>query len=446
MSHLIEHRPLGAGPSRVAFRSALATAAYQSTIATGKKPGAPVGLGLWHSSAIYAIFIFVLVNLIISPLFSCKREGLTKGEILSSRYEAMHQGPWSWWIARTALLKRPADLVLMGDSQINAAVFQADAYARLKAVDCAADRESISLEQLLKANTGKSYEVLNLSLGGAVASDQYLMAKTLFARALPKVVLIGVSPRCFVDNSLTSASATDPFQFFAPHVEMGSLSHLAFPDLLSELSFYAKDRLPMWILRDRFFNLFADTKGNLPVAGTQSTAAKEATATPSQMLRGIYGSATDVKQGAFLVSPMIITGFYDNTKEYQHRWRNWDVPAYGIQKKFFDAYLTTLNQLGIKTVVVGMPCTSENRQLLPKTFWGEYRDWLTRECLAHGALWFDLSEDPAFGKKHFLDTVHVNAFGARLLVQKIASLLVTNPELSRKLKDNGFCQAPSQRL
>src|SRR5262249_27939019 len=256
------------------------------------------------------------VNLIISPLFPCKREGLTKGEVLSSRYEAMHQGPWSWWIARAALLKRPADLVLMGDSQINAAVFQADAYARLKPVDCAADRESISLEQLLKANTGKSYEVLNLSLGGAVASDQYLMAKTLFARALPKVVVIGVSPRCFVDNSLTSASATDPFQFFAPHVEMGSLSHLAFPDLLSEFSWYAKDRLPVWILRDRFYTLFAkDTKDNLKEASSQSTVTKEATATPSQMLRGIYGSASDVKQGAFLVSPMIITGFYDNTKE-----------------------------------------------------------------------------------------------------------------------------------
>jgi hypothetical protein len=303
------------------------------------------------------------------------------------------------------------------------------------------------LEQLLKANTGKPHEVLNLSLGGAVASDQYLMAKALFAKTLPKIVVVGISPRCFLDNSLTSASATDPFQFFEPYVEMdSSLSHLAFPDLLSESSWYAKNHLPMWIWRDRFYNLFGrERKGSAPVAASDSIASQTAQ-TPSQMLRGIYGSASDVKQGAFLVRPMIISEFYDNTKEYQHRWKNCNVPAYGIQKKFFDAYLTTLSQLGIETVVVGMPCTSLNRQLLPKTFWSEYRDWLAGECQAHGATWFDLSEDPTFTKKYFLDTVHVNAFGARLLVQKIASLILTRPELSRKLNGEAFCQAQPQPL
>jgi hypothetical protein len=437
MSHLIEHRPVNVEAFNGRFGSTVAGTA-------GKAASDPAGFGLLSSSAFYAVSIFILINLIMSPIFAREKEGLSKTEILSSRYEIMHQGPWSWWIARTALLKQPADLVLMGDSQINAAIFQADAFTRLKPVDCAADRESVALEELLAANTGKSYEVLNLSLGGAVASDQYLMAKALFAKALPKMVVVGISPRCFLDNSLTSASATDPFQFFEPHVEMDTtLSHLAFPDLISESSWYAKNHLPMWIWRDRLYNLAArnSNQDRPPAEAPGSLAAEQTTATPSQMLRGIYGSASDVKQGAFLVSPMIITGFYDNTKEYQHRWRNWNVPAYGIQKKFFDAYLTTLSQLGIKTVVVGMPCTSLNRKLLPKTFWSEYRDWLTRECQTHGAIWFDLSEDPTFTKKHFLDTVHVNAFGARLLVQKIASLILTNPELSTKLSSVAHSQA-----
>jgi hypothetical protein len=272
-----------------------------------------------------------------------------------------------------------------------------------------------------------------------------LISKALFASSTPKVVVIGVSPRCFLDNSLISASSTDPFQYFEPHVEMGSLSHLAFPDLLSEISWYGKNNLPMWILRDRFFDLFPkEASGSSSEA--EASAAKEASSNTSQMLRGIYGSSNDVKQGAFLVKPMIVPGFYDNSKEYLHRWRNWNVPAYGIQKQFFDAYLTNLGQLGIKTVVVGMPCTVQNRRLLPGTFWSEYRSWLSQECLAHGAIWFDLSEDPTFSQKHFLDTVHVNAFGARLLVQKIASLLITNPELSRKLKDKTLSQAHPQQL
>jgi hypothetical protein len=392
----------------------------------------------YYSAALFAFFIFVLINLIVAPLAPRTKRELTKSEILTSHCEAMHQGPWSWWIARTVLSKRPADVALMGDSQINAAVFQADAFASMRPRDCAADRESLSLEQLLAAATGRSNAVINLAVGGAVASDQYMISKALFPRSTPKIVVVGVSPRCFIDDTLPSASATDPFQFFEPYVEMGSLAHLAFPNSFSELAWRFKSYVPMLALHDPVCGYLAvQAKLHQPNGKSMAlNALNDRAETQPRMLRGIYASASDVKQSEIFVTPTIVQGFYDNTPEYQRRYRNLTPPAYKIQQKFFHAYLDNLSSLGIKTVVVGMPCTKLNRQLLPEQFWSEYRAWLTSECSGHRAIWFDLSDDPAFPRKYFLDTVHVNAFGARVLVQKIAALLMTDPTLSRELKSS----------
>src|SRR5262249_35032954 len=129
-------------------------------------------------------------------------------------------------------------------------VFQADAFAVGKPMDCAANRESPSFEELLRTATGHSHEVINLATGGAMASDQYLIGKALLIRATPKIVVASVSPRCLLDNSLPSATATDPFQFFEPYVEMGTLAHLAFPSAPSELVWHFKSYVPMLALHD----------------------------------------------------------------------------------------------------------------------------------------------------------------------------------------------------
>lgn len=389
----------------------------------------------WRSRALCSLFIFLIINLLALPFSHRTNHELTKSGILTSRYAIMQQGPWPWWIARAALLGSKADIAVMGDSQINAAIFQADAFTLKRPIDCASDRDIATIEQIVEKATRQNRRVINLAMGGAMASDQYLISQALLTKATPKIVVIAVSPRCFLDNTLLSASATEPFKFFEPYVAMGSLAHLAFPDLMSEAMWRLKCYVPLLNLHDQVCD---SLKTTVKKSGSESSWSKLSnnagqSITP-RMLRGIYGSESDVKKGEILLSPMITPYFIDNTMEYKHRYRDTSARTYARQKQFFKAYLDTLTSMGIKTLVVGMPSLPTNRSLLPNQFWSDYRTWLTHECNQRGAVWFDLSEDPAFKQDYFLDTVHLNPFGARILIQKIAALLLTNPSLSQPLK------------
>jgi hypothetical protein len=150
-------------------------------------------------------------------------------------------------------------------------------------------------------------------------------------------------------------------------------------------------------------------------------------------LRAIYGNASDTKAGENCIAPIVIPGFYDNTKEYQHRYNDTHVPTYQAQQKFFEAYLATLTKLGTKVVVVGMPCLESNRRLLPVAFWADYHKRIFQLCNRYGASWRDLSQDPAFTQPYFLDNVHVNVFGAKLLMRKLAACLLNDSKASQVL-------------
>lgn len=387
------------------------------------KDNAPTGLSI----TICALLLFVIINLLGSPLCFHGRPSLTKNEVFGSKYELMNQGPWPWWVARAFFLEQPADIIIMGDSQINAAVFQADAFARNMPSDCAVDREAVALEKILNATTKGKSKVVNLAMGGAMCSDQYLMAQALFTKAPPKIVIIGVNPRCFLDNSLESASTTEPFKYFQPFVDMGPLAKLSFPDYISEAAWRIKENVPLLKLHSLSSDFLAGSLG-LNKNSTTPDLVKGRSSSP-QTLRAIYGLANDVKKGETLVPPVIISGFYDNKMEYARRYKDPNIATYQSQKQFFDAYLKTLENLKIKMFVVNMPCLPANRQLLPAIFWQNYCAWVASECRKHGASWVDLSEDPSFTQNYFLDNVHVNAFGAKLLVQKIASILLMKPHL-----------------
>jgi hypothetical protein len=341
----------------------------------------------------------------------------------------MKQGPWSWWLSRAFFINQPASIVLLGDSQMNAAVFQADVFTARKDLDCATDREAITLEQDLKSSPLSGNRVLNLALAGAMASDQYLLSKALLTAIPPKFVIVGVSPRCFIDNSLPSASASEPFQFFNKYVDLKSLSGLVFSDQINQANWQIRHYLPLLIAQNRALTWFQERVAGTPSKSSKNLEAENRMPRPSpNMLRAIYGSQGDVKPGEAMMSPAVITGFYDNSREYAARYREIDTPNYKAQKVFFANFLSSLNQLGCRVVVVEMPSTKKNQVLLPPQFWSQYKLWITSQCAANNALWVDLSEDPQFTQPYFLDTVHLNPFGARLLMQRLAAILVAAPK------------------
>jgi lysophospholipase L1-like esterase len=330
---------------------------------------------------------------------------------------------------------------------MNAAVLQADAVTNNKNLDVLKDREAITLRNILEKVTHLPVKVMNLSLAGAMVSDQYLITKALLAASHPKVVIIGLSPRAFLDNAMPAASATEPFHFFHRYVKLESLIKYSFSDPLSQANWLVQEYLPLRRLYDPLVlglrhcilpqgctvNNHAEDLTNKEL-GTQTTGQKIVEHKSRALLRTVYASTDEPAVGENIIYPVSLHGFIDNTREYARRYHDPAAPNYKQQNRFFKEYLSLLKSFGTQVVVLSMPALPANRCLLPEWFWREYRQQMKTECACYGATWVDLSSDKSFDKADFLDNVHLNADGGRLLIEHIAELIRANSSLLRALR------------
>lgn len=405
-----------------------------------KKPAFPLALTL-----------FALVNVALYGLFQANKLNgekiLDNQSVRQANYEARQEGPWIWWVTRSFLAKKQSpDLVIFGSSQMGSAIFSAEAEHRKEALDTTDQREVTRLSDALKKLTGKQPEVFNLAMGGAMVSDHYLLARTLFKGAQkPKAVIIGVNPRDFLDNTLPSASSTDAFYFLSPYVNVSNLAAVSFAGPFNLLDYRLKEWLPLkqvtTILKGSeppslanvatFTN--PEAKGVLDPQSSAANTTKDGTAVNTKVLQAISGSAGDVRQGQWRIPAEPPYLFIDNTKEYLRRYKNPNPPCLEGQKAYFHALLTFLKEEDIKIVVVGMPSLQSNRDILPPSFWSQFKNYLQTETVSCGGSFVDLFGDQRFGSHDFLDTVHLNRWGGARLISVLAQELAQKSDITAVL-------------
>ncbi|MBX9691747.1 MAG: hypothetical protein K2Z81_05140, partial [Cyanobacteria bacterium] len=310
---------------------------------------------------------------------------------------------------------------------------------RNDAVDTVVERNSKLIENLLSKDFGRPAKSFNLSFGGAMVSDQYLLASSLFnSKHKPKVVILGINPRDFIDNSLPAACTTDPYQLLGPYANLEGLEFASFSNPLEWLE---------WKMNNEFAfrsqgKAFADT-----VAGAVSKLVQSATGSATEiavetsvgettedsdgkaanqtetgdMLKSLYQTAGEVSPGQWKVVATSWGAFKDNTREYQTRYKNSAPAIYPQEKQFFERLLAHLKSENIKTLVVGMPSLWPNRALLPESFWSEFRGYVASTTSAYGAEWVDFTDSKEYTSNHYLDTVHLNSTGGVKLMQAIAN-------------------------
>lgn len=413
--------------------------------------------------AVVALLLFALVNILLSGMVGSENAPkLTLEALRKSRFELRQEGPWCFWAARNYLEQQqnPA-IVLFGSSQMGSAAFAADAYTTKSIRDCVTDRRLVTLEKDITRVTGARPEVINFAMPGGMVSDTYLASKALFtAERKPNVVIIGVNPRDFMDNDMPSVSSTDPFRFFSPYVDLGTLADHSFNDPFAKFDWLINKWVPLKKMRQDLVaamsewqfgksgrlehNTAGPDTANAAIAkeaggtacGDESNAgaAKTANVAQTQALRAISGAFSDVRKGTWLVPYPLVLGFQDNTKEYQSRYKRPDPPLYRDEKKYFEELLAYLHSLNIKVLVVGMPSLWTNRVLLPDTFWPEFHKYVAAVSGQYGATFLDLTADGRFGVDDYLDTVHLNGSGGLKLFSTIAERIGESPVLAEAVR------------
>lgn len=339
-------------------------------------------------------------------------------------YHAAHR-TWVWWnVDHFRQLDKAPDIVLLGSSLMMSALHGGDAVFLNSNQNAAYHHNSELLESELKRKLGSDHTTFAFALGGEMASDAYVMSRTLlFEGKKPKTIIYGVAPRDFMDKALGSPASTEPFRLME---RIGQLSDIS---LSSRTSFWEQfeyvltrmsdlyDHRPDFVYLQHRYTKQLLTKvcgiNDLELVHTPFPIRKQA----FQELPGDSGP-NEVLIGP---PPPGSIKYMDNLSEYKYRYAKFDKRQFdsqvGYLKKLMDGCLAE----GINVILVNMPLTRDNIALMPPGLYDNYMSTMKSVVNDYKGQFLDLNDETLFPKSFFGDSVHLNAYGGKQFFEVLAA-------------------------
>lgn len=395
----------------------------RSSVSDKRQSGAQKSPGLFKGTAFFvALLVFIGINFAFDSASHGKRN-IAEVKRQSKEEQAKKIAPrhsWGWWLSKLYQDEAKApDVVVFGSSLLGSAHVSVDASYLIQLLDVLTHRHLRFLEKQISDRAGHSVSVFSLGSPGEMISDYYAISKTLIFDPIqnkssvlkkPKLVIATIAPRDFVDNTLPYPAATDHYQFFSNYSELSQMDREAYPDLFARIGSEI-ERLPIKRLSRKTVTPYAE----LARADAAET------------------GKLSIKPGDCLVPAGAVPKQADNTKEYEERFKNPFSANYNAEMHFFDVWLAEMKKNNIPVMVVCMPTTAANRNLLPARFWQDFRARVSAACKENNADWYDLSDCIIFQQSDYLDTVHLNAYGALRLFPVIAERMLIFPPAAKAL-------------
>lgn len=343
---------------------------------------------------------------------------------------------WQWWRSNeyTSQTNNP-DVVLMGSSLIMIPITLVEADHSNKQIDSVKHYRSTCLEDGLQNTQNQprktSVTVFNFALPGSMVSDQYMVASSLFKdKQKPKLLVLGLTLRDFIDSGVECAASTPTYQFFKHYFEdqaQEDLSSIACKtskmwqgvtekaqDWMDRNIYLSGKRLSAQYLNNAFWQ-----KEISGVTGGDEKLDDNLVIAPSKdMMDSLFGDA--VEPGQFLFTPYATAPYQDNTREYKRRFKDYDPAKLAIQEQFLTRLLSHCKEQNIEVMVVNMPLTPQNMALMPDGAYDKYFLSTKNLVQSSGGRFVDLNNG-SFGIENFKDTAHMNSAGGKKLVESITA-------------------------
>ncbi|HEY9784588.1 MAG TPA: hypothetical protein V6D17_04235 [Candidatus Obscuribacterales bacterium] len=382
----------------------------------GTAYGKPKGLsGLLRSKVFYAFIFFAC----ISGLWAQSKFGT----IAPSDFP-FHT--WTGWAVEDYLSDKQGrpNLVFLGSSLVLVPVAGVDADYLQRPIDGSHHHRSQYFEDRFRKKTGLSIKTFNFGLPGEMPSDAYLITKFLLkGEKRPDVIVYGVGPRDFMDNLLPSPSATDPYLYLNRFGDVSTHAHLIAPEWLQRLSF----DLERWCFIYGHKYDFDVQTGRLLTAIMDRLVPKPATEHPftihdrRRLFPDYHPMEITANECFFRPTTKESRTFSDaNLQEYKKRYAHLNWRTFLHQMTFLADLMNTARERGTQVVLVAMPITDLNRQLLEEGTWESYRRSLKVLATSKGATFIDLGDSPEFNLNDFMDTVHLHSGGGMKMLDIVA--------------------------
>lgn len=332
---------------------------------------------------------------------------------------------WVWWNVDDFRQQRNApDIVLLGSSLMMSALHGGDAVFLNSDQNAAFHHRSHLLEAQLKRKLNSDLTTFAFALGGEMASDAYVMTRTLlFEGKKPKTIIYGVAPRDFMDKALGSPASTEPFKLME---RLGTLSDIS---MSSRTSFWEQleyvctrisalyDHRPDFVYLQHRYTKQLLTKlcgfKELELVHTPFPIRKQA----FQELPGDSGP-NEVLIGP---PPPNSLKYQDNLDEYKYRYAKFDKKQFDSQVGYLKKLMSGCEEEGINVILVNMPLTRDNIALMPPGLYDSYMSTMKAVTNEYKGQFLDLNDESLFPKSLFGDSVHLNAFGGRQFFEVLAT-------------------------
>jgi len=388
----------------------------------------PTASKFLSSASLIAAVTFVLINLVLHFGGLGAKRTLNL-ETIGDRDSAVKSGRVaSWWFSHDYLNKTSApDVLLFGSSQLGG-LQAADAKLLRTPQDYVLDHKCVSVENNLKQHNLHA-NCFSIGIVGSMISDQYMISRVLLSpENSPKLMVVTVSPRDFIDGYLASVTSTEAFRWFSPYLSNTVIGDDFLSDPIEKVCWFTTSGLPIR-------KAFRHTHREIDCAEPTFENGEWRRFEQDPLLNTTSESLTNLRPGQCIVSPDMPEFFVDNSGDYKKRYCKPSGPMYLHQITCFNKMLADAKTRGIKVLVVGMPLDCTNSALLPNSFWNDYRKRLQTACISTGASFIDLSHDSEFGRGDFVDGVHLSARGGWKVAQRIAKTIAATPRLAVSLKE-----------
>ncbi len=377
---------------------------------------------------VLSFLLFLLINYIAAKALSvyamsnriCPDLTAIDKKILCTAAQLTPEHTWAQWalIDYQKQKNSPAPIVFLGSSLVLMPLNLADASFLNRTIDGAIHHTSLLFNSLLTERGQYQSCNFNFALPGLMASDAYLIANLLLQeKNNPKLIIYGIGPRDFLDNLLLSPTSTDIYHCLADLLQKNSPSQVAsfkgrgwqsqLNDFLNKniLLYANKEDIDLASSQelDSVCSLISRNLAGLFQISCSTFPTPISAEKLHELLPNYNPMAIDKNECLFNPhTPIDPDRFTKNLNEYRIRYHtvNWD--TFACQTKFFVDLLKLARQNNVKVLVVAMPITSVNRQLLPEYIFAAYKDNLRVLSKSCGAQFVDLDDAHSFNDQDFL--------------------------------------------
>jgi hypothetical protein len=334
---------------------------------------------------------------------------------------------WVWWNTKDFRqhAQKP-DVLLMGSSLMMMALHGADATYLNIPQNVAVHHRSAYLEKLLSSHSKQPVSTFAFALGGQMASDAYVLASTLFhGDKKPCTLVYGIAPRDFMDNTVPSPASTETFRYME---RLGDLRKIA---LSSRTSFWEQTE---WVFGQAVFLygrrldfVYLQNKYSRQMLKLLGITGLDVVHTPIPLRKlALLELPEDEGPNDLSIMPYSGASYYDNLPEYRMRYKAFKPKLFNMQIGFLEKLLRYCEQQRINVVLVNMPLTQDNVELMPAGFYAHYSSSVQQLASKYHASVWDFQDTKTFPKTLFSDSVHLNGKGGMRFFEVLASRLAAS--------------------